>query len=215
MHANTRYINSTRGTYIEDVLLVEFMYHVFTQRYIHWECASGGVYVPCIYTEVHPLRMYFWWSLCTLYLHRGTSTENVLLVEFMYLVFTCMPGESYCRQLRSLLLYLCYVFQSLINSLVRWFCTSAVGLVLFPIYTYIVWKIRINPCCSRIHIDKTSWKFMEDENKAPTSINERGFLFLLCKESCKWFTRHQLVSMNKDFFFFFVKSPVSGLQGTN
>ena len=31
------------------------------------------------------------------------------LVEFMYLVFTCMPGESYCRQLRSLLLYLCYV----------------------------------------------------------------------------------------------------------
>ena len=29
-----------------------------------------------------------------------------------------MPGESYRRQLRSLLLYLCYVFQVLINSLV-------------------------------------------------------------------------------------------------
>ena len=26
----------------------------------------------------------------------------------MYLVFTHMPGESYCRRLRSLLLYLCY-----------------------------------------------------------------------------------------------------------
>ena len=27
--------------------------------------------------------------------------DNVPLVEFMYLVFTCIPGESYCRQLRS------------------------------------------------------------------------------------------------------------------
>ena len=31
------------------------------------------------------------------------------------LVFTCMPGESYRR---SLLLYLCYIFRALINSLV-------------------------------------------------------------------------------------------------
>ena len=30
--------------------------------------------------------------------------EDVPLVEFMYLVFTCMPGESYCRCLWSLLL---------------------------------------------------------------------------------------------------------------
>ena len=36
----------------------------------------------------------------------------------MYLVFTRMPGESYRRRLRSLLLYLCYVFRVLINSLV-------------------------------------------------------------------------------------------------
>ena len=39
-----------------------------------------------------------------------TELEDVPLVEFMYLVFTRMPGESYRRQLRSLLLYLCYVF---------------------------------------------------------------------------------------------------------
>ena len=32
--------------------------------------------------------------------------EDVPLVEFMYLVFTRMPGESYRRWLRSLL-YLC------------------------------------------------------------------------------------------------------------
>ena len=29
-----------------------------------------------------------------------------------------MTGESYCRRLRSLLLYLCYLFSALINSLV-------------------------------------------------------------------------------------------------
>ena len=40
--------------------------------------------------------------------------EDVPLVEFMYLVFTSMPGESYRRRPRSLL-YLCYLFQALIN----------------------------------------------------------------------------------------------------
>ena len=36
--------------------------------------------------------------------------EDVPIVElilYIYPVFTRMPGESYCRQLRSLLLYLC------------------------------------------------------------------------------------------------------------
>ena len=47
----------------------------------------------------------------------------------MYLVFTRMSGEIYRRRLRSLVLYLCYVFRLLINSL----CTSALGLVLFQI----------------------------------------------------------------------------------
>ena len=43
--------------------------------------------------------------------------ENVPQVEFMYLV---LPGESYRRRLRSLLLYLCDIFWALINSLVFW-----------------------------------------------------------------------------------------------
>ena len=47
--------------------------------------------------------------------------EAVPLVEFMYLVFTRMPGESYRWQLGSLLSYLYYVFRALINSLVCWF----------------------------------------------------------------------------------------------
>ena len=53
--------------------------------------------------------------------------------EFTYLVFTRMPGENYRRRLRSLLLYFCYVFPALINSSVCWFCTSALGFVLFQI----------------------------------------------------------------------------------
>ena len=40
------------------------------------------------------------------------NTEDVPLVEFMYLVFTRMPGESYRRRLRSLL-YSCNVFRAL------------------------------------------------------------------------------------------------------
>ena len=39
----------------------------------------------------------------------------------MYLVFTCMPGESYCWQHWVLLLYLCDVFQAPIISLGCWF----------------------------------------------------------------------------------------------
>ena len=50
--------------------------------------------------------------------------EDIPLVEFMYLVFTRMPGESYHRQLWSLLLYLCYAFHMQINSLVGWSCSG-------------------------------------------------------------------------------------------
>ena len=44
-----------------------------------------------------------------------------------------MPGKSYHRRLRSLLLRLCDVFQALINSFVCWFCRGALGLILFQI----------------------------------------------------------------------------------
>ena len=43
---------------------------------------------------------------------KKTFILDVPVVEFMYLVykFTCMPSESYCRQLRPLLLCLCDAF---------------------------------------------------------------------------------------------------------
>ena len=49
--------------------------------------------------------------------------QDVLPVEFMSLVLTRMPGESYRRRLRSLLFCLCDVFRTPINSLGCWSCT--------------------------------------------------------------------------------------------
>ena len=53
-------------------------------------CSCGSVHL-------RQRGMYHWWSLC---------------------LFTRIPGESYRRRLRSLLLYSCYVFRALIISLV-------------------------------------------------------------------------------------------------
>ena len=67
------------------------------------------------------IRHFVWWHPIL------KLIEDVPLVKFKYLVFIRMPGESYCRQLRSLLLRLCDVFWALINcvlilnSLVCWF----------------------------------------------------------------------------------------------
>ena len=64
------------------------------------------------------------WNVGYIYIiicHWGVSFfEDLPLVEFMYSVFTRMPGESYRRRLRSLLVYLYYVLRALINSLVCW-----------------------------------------------------------------------------------------------
>ena len=53
--------------------------------------------------------------------------EDVPPVEFIYLVFTHMPGESYCRRLRSLFLCLNDVFRALIDLLVCWFNVGTVS----------------------------------------------------------------------------------------
>ena len=77
--------------------------------------------------------------------HWGASFfEDVPLVEFMYLIFTCMPGESYCRQLSSLLLSLCYVVQAQINSLVGGLWKAglrAQGRTLYCAFWILMWKI--------------------------------------------------------------------------
>ena len=75
--------------------------------------------LPCMHVSVRSLTYSAVWAN-----HAVSNVplmhllEDVPLVEFMYLVFTRMPGESYCRRLRSSVLYLCYVFRALISSLV-------------------------------------------------------------------------------------------------
>ena len=110
------------------------------------------------------LRMYLWWSLCTLYLlacqvkvitcDSGLCCcfQDIPLVEFMYLIFTRMPSESYRRQLKSLLLCLCDVFRVLINSLVCWFSTSAPDLFCFRVCQLqfvLVHCVQCDPQCPR------------------------------------------------------------------
>ena len=58
---------------------------------------------------------------------------------------------SYCTQLRSLLLCLCDIFRALINSLVGWFCTSALSLALFQIWELssiipLTWSQQLPEC---------------------------------------------------------------------
>ena len=61
----------------------------------------------------------------------------------MYLVFTCMPGDSYRRWLRSLLC-LCCIFRALITTPL-FVDSTCMGLILFQIYT--IWFI-----CHRSHV---------------------------------------------------------------
>ena len=63
---------------------------------------------------------------------------------------TRMAGESYRRRLGSLVLCSCDVFRALvlINSLMFWFCTSALGLVLFEILAFEIDRVRSLGCAT-------------------------------------------------------------------
>ena len=82
----------------------------------------------CIFLECNcfcgKLMTCLWLTPCIYIITFTYIFEAVPLVEFMSLVFTSMPGESYLRRLsylRPSLLYLGYVFWALINSLVCWY----------------------------------------------------------------------------------------------
>ena len=93
--------------------------HKLHQRYILW----------------YILRMYLWWSLCTLHLHacqvRVCRRLRFLLLYLRYLFRALINSLVW---LRSLLLYLSYLFRALINFLVCWFSTKALGFILFQIH---------------------------------------------------------------------------------
>ena len=80
-----------------------------------------------------------WWSLCTLYL------------------FICLPGESYFRKLRSLLLCLFDICWMLIIFFECWFCKGTLGLILFNVnvnhtgdFLFDVYSATVNLHCEKI-----------------------------------------------------------------
>ena len=78
----------------------------------YWPCSCCPWY-RLLGTKWQPLQ-----SNVSTFKHWLKKRENILPVEFMYFVFTIIPGDSYRRWFRSLCL--CDVFQALINSLARW-----------------------------------------------------------------------------------------------
>ena len=83
------------------------------------------------------------------------------MVTLTRIVFTRMPGESYCRRLESSLLCLSDVSPAVTNSLECWFCTGTLGLNLFQIVARLVlllslvywavqwsWLARVNTFCN-------------------------------------------------------------------
>ena len=60
--------------------------------------------------------VHLWWAFFAM-----PNQKDVPLVGLMYLVFTCMPCESYHKQLGPLLLCLCDIFWVVITSLLCWF----------------------------------------------------------------------------------------------
>ena len=72
----------------------------------------------------------------TRYINSSTGTSSGGI--YGPCIYTHARRELPYRRLRSLLLCLCYEFPSLINSLVCWFCTRALGLVVSDFWTHLV-----------------------------------------------------------------------------
>ena len=81
----------------------------------HWMRRSRPSVV--LYEFQHPCRS---WTLLKVWPHKLGLFPANSCTNFMYLVFTRMPADSFCRQLRSLLLCLCDIFWTLNNSLACW-----------------------------------------------------------------------------------------------
>ena len=106
--------------------------------YYSWKLVTGqtgrqNLKAPCT-SKSMPLKVLAticsFTDLSSTRVTNGNPNQAVPLVEFTPLVFTCRPGESYQRRLRSLLC-LCDFFWALINSLACWSSTSALGLASF------------------------------------------------------------------------------------
>ena len=158
------------------------------------------------------IHAYYYYFILQKKVPEVQNVEQVFsLVEFMYLVFTCMPVESYCWWLRSLLLCLCDVFRALINSLVCWFHLRALWLFLFQI-VYVSqiskthWLLTESMYCEGgSNLTQSRWwKFCTDMRNATECWNR---CFFSCRlyfvVSCVCFVLSyfsQELSMSADFW---------------
>ena len=102
------------------------------------------------------------------------------LVEFWNLAFTRMPGKSYRRRFRPLLLCSCKAFLAIINSLFRWFYTSVLGLIVFQI------TLLFNMNCSNsvlIHFCQFRSIWHLCNRKSPYALHPVSQKFSQC---CLW-----------------------------
>ena len=114
-------------------------------------------------------------------------------------IYTRMPREIYCRRIRSLLLCSCDVLRALINSLVRWFHTAALGHVLFQI-------LAVCFCPNGLHWNVRWWNRFSLFQPSGVRVNllflskRLTFSFLPLLKSWSCFTRQAAwVCMLHDF----------------
>ena len=130
---------------------------------------------------------------------------HVPLVDicFCFCFLYRMPGKSYHRQLRSLLLCLCDVFQVLINSFVCWFCRGALGLILFQIMilmNYLLHVVCVRQTWDSQHhhpVERAAHHQHSDHGAPaqdhPTLQGEAACLWLKCVASTSRFRHCHLV----------------------
>ena len=112
------------------------------------------------------------------------SIEDVPLVEFMYLVFTCMLGESYHRWLGSLFC-MCDIFWTLINSFACWFYTGTTGLILFQTVLRRSAPLRWHPVFANVLPKKLatwSWKYMIHDAGMTSNVDLIFSAFTPCSQ---------------------------------
>ena len=113
---------------------------------------SCGWWRQSLKRDFHGLSMHSWMSILK---HGCRQTAlHFKVVGCVCLAFTPMPDKSYRKRLRFVLLCLFDVIRALINSLVCWFCSGALGLVLRLYFTHLgphVFRYSTERLCYRLY----------------------------------------------------------------
>ena len=122
----------------------------------------------------------------------NTRDINPTRGTFKHLVFTRMPGESYCGWLRSLLLCLYDIFCALINSLVYWFCTY----MLWVLHCFRLWILEWKNISEGKRTDKKC--FISDMNQTFENLHLFGGVHCLALYADVAFAWHLMLCFLQD-----------------